>query len=105
MMSLQNDYGLLAKVFYRETKKKPTITSDDFRELGLDEYLDGDSSSAIGNFFRYLSMGGHIEPTGKTVASEIPSNHSRKIAVWKWSKDSHKIKNHCASCVLLLSLQ
>jgi hypothetical protein len=97
---IQNNYSLLGKVFYTKTKDQPTITSDDFRELGLEQYLDNETFS-IGGFFRYLSMYGHIVPTGKMVRSEIPSSHYRKITVWKWSKVSHDTKKHCGSCVLL----
>src|SRR5271157_1476671 len=97
---LQNNYSLLSRVFYSRTSGQDNITSDDFRGLELEDFLDGDNSSKISNFFRYLSTTGQIVPTGKSVASEIPSNHNRRIAIWKWSKDTRKTHSHCDSCVL-----
>jgi hypothetical protein len=59
-----------------------TFSSDTFRMLGLDRFLV-DKEHGIGGVFARLKANGIIEEVGWT-RSSFPSNHGRKIRVYKF---------------------
>lgn len=61
---------------------KTEFTSDDLRIYGLDKYLYGDPSKAIGLLFAKAKHFKLIVDTGKRKRSEILTNHSRENKVY-----------------------
>jgi len=61
-----------------------TFTSDTFRMLGLDRFVD--NKHGIGGFFAKLLANKYAEQVDWT-RSVLPSNHGRKIRVYKWRVD------------------
>jgi len=61
------------------------FSSDDFRRFGLDRFLRGNPSHAIGGFFAKLIKNKLVREVGRT-RSKFPSNHWREIRVYEWIK-------------------
>jgi hypothetical protein len=81
----QLEHQLIQKLHCHLTvEMKTKFTSDDFRMLGLDRFVVGDPSKAIGLLFWKIKQNGIAEDTGERTASIIPSNHGREIKVWKF---------------------
>ena len=61
-----------------------TFSSDTFRMLGLDRFVD--TKHGIGGFFAKLVANKHATQVDWT-RSVLPSNHGRKIRVYKWNAE------------------
>ena len=68
---------------------KTEFTSDDFRMYGLDRFL-ADKQHSIGGLFAKWKHHKHIEDTGATKRSVLPSNHMRRLSVYKMKEEIAK---------------
>lgn len=71
---------IAAKTFFLRTKGS-TFSSDTFREL-----FPGWKGSSISVFFRYIVIKKWAVPTGAYKRSTVPTNLTRKISIYKWTK-------------------
>lgn len=78
----------LAYTFYGETRGR-AFTSDDFRELGYDQFMRRPDKS-IGSFFGKLVQQGLAMQVGMR-RSRIESNHIRKIHVYAWTSKAEEV--------------
>ncbi len=61
---------------------RSTFTSDDFRMYNLDQFIE-DKQHGIGGLFARMKINKLIEPTGRMIASKVPSNHGHKIQEYR----------------------
>jgi len=80
------DHFLLAKLrAHLAVEGKTTFSSDDFRAMGLDKFLYGDPTHAIGAYFYRLLKNDEIEEVGR-VRSDLPTNRMREIRLYEFKK-------------------
>lgn len=80
-------YYPILKMFYEGLKGKETFTSDDFRDLKLEEYMAGSAQGSVGAVFTNAEKLGYIEKTGELVKSRL---YRRRIFEYRWTDKAIK---------------
>ncbi len=75
------------KALYMQTKDQQVFSSDDFRRLGLEQYVEG--RNGIGGVFAFLVVSGLAKEVGRS-KSMFSSTHGRKIGLYEWTERAHR---------------
>lgn len=78
----------LFRAFYKKHLEAATVTSDDFRNQGLDKYLRHRNS--IGFIFACWKKWKLIEPTGR-ISSTFRSTHFRSISQYSFTDKGREL--------------